>query len=570
MKKLLIVFIVLVFLALLAAVAGILLSERAPLLGGASVVTLRLTQPLPDYAPAPDVPFLAIDRDYSLASIYRGLAAAREDDDVNGLALYIQNARFGLGKAQELRDLLLSFKDHQKFVDCYLETAGEGTNGTLSYYLAAACDHLSLAPAGHLNLLGLYTDRAFYRGTLDKLKIEPFFAHIGPYKSAAEAYTEYEHSAAAEEALGELLDDVYEQIVSAIAVGRGLAPAAVRQLIDQAPLTAEQALTAGLVDELAYPDEFESRISELAGGQSRLVTLRDYDPGASVGGSRRVAVLFAQGVIIRGRGGIDPWTQQRYLGSETLQEVLRDLAERPEIVAVVLRIDSPGGSALASDLMLREIEALAEHKPIVVSMSDVAASGGYYIAAKAARIITQPATLTGSIGVTGGKLMTRRFQQELLGISHDTLLRGANADFYSSLEGFTPAQLVRFEELMADVYATFIGHVADGRRMALEDVDAVAGGRVWTGRRAVDLGLADELGGLDTALAAARQEAGADDLSALAIDYFPRPPTLWDLLYRRSRPLLSVRQLDLEKILEPHTPQLLELPPGLLRLTRPF
>ncbi|MEE9562516.1 MAG: S49 family peptidase, partial [Thermoanaerobaculia bacterium] len=174
------------------------------------------------------------------------------------------------------------------------------------------------------------------------------------------------------------------------------------------------------------------------------------------------------------------------------------------------------------------------------------------------------------IGVTGGKLMTRRFQQELLGISHDTLLRGANADFYSSLEGFSPAQLARFEGLMADVYATFVGHVADGRSMTLEDVDAVAGGRVWTGRRAVDLGLADELGGLDKALAAARQEADADDLSALAIDFFPRPPTLWDLLYRRSRPLLSVRQLNLEDLLEPRTPQLLELPPGLLQLTRPF
>ncbi len=570
MKKLLIVFLVLVFLALLAAVAGILLSERSPRLAGASVVTLRLTQPLPDYDPAPDVPFLGIDRDYSLATIYRSLIAAREDDDVRGLALYIQNARFGLGKAQELRDLLLSFKEQEKFVDCYIETAGEGTNGTLSYYLAAACDHLSLAPAGHLNLLGLYADSAFFRGTLDKLKIEPFFARIGPYKSAAEAYTEYEHSAAAEEALGELLDDVYEQIVSAIAVGRGLAPLEVRALIDRAPLTAEQALTAGLVDELAYPDEFESRIDELAGGPSRLITLRDYGSGAPPGGSRRVAVVFAQGTIIRGRGGIDPWTQQRYLGSETLQEVLRDLAERTEIVAVVLRIDSPGGSALASDLMLREIEALAQHKPVVVSMSDVAASGGYYIAAKAARIITQPATLTGSIGVTGGKLMTRRFQQELLGISHDTLLRGANADFYSSLEGFSPAQLARFEGLMADVYATFVGHVADGRSMTLEDVDAVAGGRVWTGRRAVDLGLADELGGLDKALAAARQEADADDLSALAIDFFPRPPTLWDLLYRRSRPLLSVRQLNLEDLLEPRTPQLLELPPGLLQLTRPF
>ncbi|TNF73238.1 MAG: signal peptide peptidase SppA [Acidobacteria bacterium] len=570
MKKLLVVFLVLVFLALLAAVAGILLSNQAPSLGGPSVVTLRLTEPLPDYAPAPDVPFLGIDRDYSLASIYRGLAEAREDDAVKGVSLYIQNARFGLGKAQELRDLLLSFKQREKFVDCYLETAGEGTNGTLSYYLAAACDHLSLAPAGHLNLLGLYADSAFFRGTLDKLKIEPFFSRIGPYKSAAEAYTEYEHSAAAEEALGELLDDIYDQIVSAIADGRGLEPAAVRELIDRAPLTAEEALAAGLVDELAYPDEFESRIDELAGGRSRLTALSDYGSGAPFGTTRRVAVVFAQGTIIRGRGGIDPWTQQRYLGSETLQELLRELADRPEIVAVVLRIDSPGGSALASDLMLREIESLAAHKPIVVSMSDVAASGGYYIAAKAARIITQPATLTGSIGVTGGKLMTRRFQQELLGISHDTLRRGANADFYSSLEGFTPVQLARFEELMDDVYTTFVGHVADGRSMTPDEVDAVAGGRVWTGRRAVDLGLADELGGLDTALEAARQAAGADDLSALAIDYFPRPPSLWDLLYRRSRPLLSARRLDLEQLLEPHTPQLLELPPALVRLTRPF
>jgi protease-4 len=276
-------------------------------------------------------------------------------------------------------------------------------------------------------------------------------------------------------------------------------------------------------------------------------------------------VVFAQGTIVRGSNGTDPWSQQRYVGSETLGTILRELAEDSEVAAVVLRIDSPGGSALASDLMLREVIRLAERKPVVVSMSDVAASGGYYIASKASGIVAEPATITGSIGVVGGKFVLRRFQEDLLGITHDTLKRGANADFFSTLDHFSPQQAELYERLMLRIYEAFVGHVADGREMTREAVDTVAQGRIWTGRQALEHGLVDQLGGLDTALDLARQKAGLKPEEATAIDFYPRPPSLMEFLSRNLEPFLgrpSAESLLLRSL--PSAPMPLELPPELL------
>jgi len=565
MKRLLVIFLLLLALAVLVAAVGILLSRGAATLPGEKILTLTLDRPVHDYLEAPSFSWIRRGSPQSMAAVWAGLARARNDPQVLGLSIYLRNARFGFGKAQELRSLMESFRRSDRFVNCFLETAGEGTNGTLAYFLVSACDHITLAPLGDVNLVGLFSDAYFLRGTLDKLKIETDFSHTGQYKSAAEQFTNTAHSPAAEEALSSVLDDLFDQIVTTIAEDRDLTVETVRDLIDKAPLTADEALQEGLVDSLAYPDEYEESLLGSSSEEPRLVALSDYAPPGIPFAKSSVAVVFTQGTIVRGSNGTDPWSQQRYAGSETLGEILRQLADDPDVAAVVLRVDSPGGSALASDLMLREVIRLAERKPIVVSMSDVAASGGYYIASKATGIVAEPTTITGSIGVVGGKFVLRRFQEDLLGITHDTLARGANADFFSNLDHFSPEQAEHYERLMGRIYDAFVGHVSAGREMTREAVEIVAQGRIWTGRQALDHGLVDQLGGLDVALDLARQHAGLEAGEATAIDFYPRPPSLMEFLSQNLEPFLG--RPTAESLLWrslPSAPLPLELPPELL------
>lgn len=568
MRQLLVVFLVLCLVAAIATLAGILLAGERPALGAPSVLVWRVAQPVSDHLDAGFLPIPGRIAPPSVSSLHRSFRAARRDASVKGVAVYIQDARFGLAKAQELRRQLALLRAAGKFVDCYLETAGEGSNGTLEYYLATACESIRLAPAGELNLLGLYLDAPFLRGTLDKLKIEPVFNAVGRYKSAGETFTEAEHSAAAEEALQAVLDSEYAQIVDAVARRSQLPHARVRALFDNAPYDAAQALRLRLVDALAYPDEFRALVEQRGGGEPRLLDIADYRPPTAALGGRTVAVLFAGGAIVRGRGGVDGFTGELFLGSDDLHQQLEDLREDDAVAAVVLRIDSPGGSALASDLILRDVERLATQKPVVVSMSDVAASGGYYIAAKARTIVAEAATITGSIGVVSGKFVTSAFESELLGISHDPLQRGNNAGIYGPRAPFTPQQEARVQAAMQRVYDTFVGHVAAGRRLSREAVDAAAQGRVWTGADALRVKLVDELGGLDLAIERARAAAGVD-AAALRIAYYPSPPSLLDLLRQAERP---PRPLSLDTVTArlAGRGELLELPRAWRGLTAPF
>jgi protease-4 len=287
-------------------------------------------------------------------------------------------------------------------------------------------------------------------------------------------------------------------------------------------------------------------------------------------GGKRVAIVFALGTIVRGGGGTAPWTAESYLGSDDFAAVLREVGEDSDVSAVVLRIDSPGGSALASDFMLRAIDKLEEKKPVVVSMSDEAASGGYYIAAKARKIVAEPATLTGSIGIFGGKFVTRRFEEEILGLGHDTQKRGANADLYSNLQPYTPAQEARVQQLMDQTYRTFVGDVATGRKMSRSAVEAIAAGRVWTGAAAQKIGLVDELGGLDRAVEIARQQARIGANETVGLDFYPAPPSWLDLFVEKQQPRLPAALAEVARSLETTSPRLLQLPPEVARIASPF
>jgi len=539
--------------------------------GGKTLLTYRLAAPLPDYPREPALPLPGVESEESLADLWSGLSAARGDDRVAGLALHVRNAAFGLAKAEELRRQIEGLVGAGKPVECYFESTGEGSNGTLEYYVASACSSISLAPAGEVALLGLYFDSTFLRGSLDKLKIEPSFLTAGEFKSAAEVFTEERHSAPARTALDAVLDGYFAELVAGISAGRELPVDTVRALFDRGPLSADEALAAGLVDQIAYPDEFESRLDDLGDGLRRQ-SLLDY--GRRIArrraGGERIAILFAQGTIVRGRSGVDAWTEETYLGSDDLAEELEELADDDRVKAVVLRVDSPGGSALASDLILRRVELLAREKPVVVSMSDVAASGGYYIAARAHEIVAEAGTLTGSIGVVAGKLATERFQRELLGATHDPLARGAFAGLYSGLRPFDESERALMQRRLDATYDRFLGHVAEGREMSREAVAAVAEGRIWTGSDALAVGLVDRLGGLDEAVAAAREAAGLGADEGV-VELLPEPPGLFQWLAGPRRPRLGAdwRAL-LARLVAPRAPFALELPAELARLAHPF
>jgi protease IV len=567
MKRLAVIFLVLVGIAFLAALAGILLtSSGRRWSSGPTVLVWQVDRPILEQAAEPLL-FGGASAD-SMTVLYPAFRAARADGDVRGIAVSIRSAEFGLGKAQELREQLLALKRAGKFVECYLESVGEGANGTLAYYLATACDHIQLAPPGEVNLLGLYAQGLFFKGSLAKLKVDPQFRHVGAYKSYAEVYTEDRWTPPAAEAINAVLDSTFEQIVAAIAAARKLPAEAVRQRIDGAPYTAPDAVQLKLVDSLGYADEFRARVLRLAGGRAQLVRLADYGERAGLSG-RRLAVIVAQGEIARGRGGAVPWSDEVVLGSDDMARAFRQAARDDSLSAVVLRVDSPGGSALASDLILHELALLARKKPVVVSMSDLAASGGYYIAARAQKIVAEPATLTGSIGVVGGKFVTRRLQEEVLGISHDPMKRGRNADLYSTLTSYSPEQDARVQAMMRQVYDDFVGQVAAGRHLSRAAVEAVAGGRVWTGADAKRLGLVDELGGLDRAIDLALRAARLPPGEPVRLEFLPEPRGFFDLLRDRREPLPAAL-LDLARSLEPPRAELLELPPELARLARPF
>ncbi len=567
MKRFLVVLLLLLLVSVVVAGAAFYFSSGSSstvFSGGNKILALTLSGTLPDYVAEAPLPFSA-GPSRSLANLYLTLESAAEDDSVVALAVTIDGPRIGLARAQEVRRLLLRLRDQGKRTECFLETVGAGGNGTLDYYLATACERITLAPAGDLNLMGLFWDLSFYRGTLDKLKVEPDFYQAGTYKGAGETFTRSELSPAAEESYETVLDDLYGQIVSAVAEARGLPAASVSAIINGAPYDADEALSMGMVDALDYHDGFQNRLEQELGEDPAWVELGDYARKKPSRG--KVAVVFAQGTIVRGAASYDPWTQQRSIASGEIIELLDELAEDASVEAVVLRINSPGGSALASDLILRSVQQLAETKPVVVSMSDVAASGGYYIAARAHHVVAEAATITGSVGVVFGKVATRAFEQELLGISHDSIQRGDNANYFSILDRFSEPQSERVRTLIERTYRRFTQHVAEGRQMTPEAVERAAQGRIWTGTQALDLGLVDELGGLSTAIETAAEKAGLDPQDA-GVAFFPRPPSFWRFLEERQA--AQVANLLQGFSLRLAVPQGLELPADAAALSAPF
>jgi protease-4 len=476
---------------------------------------------------------LGAGRGVELRVVTATLAALAADDAVAGALVRLDGLAIDLARAEELRAALLAFRSaggRARGLACHAERLTDAT-----YYLATACDTIALAPSGELALTGAAAMPIHIKSLLAKMGVAADFVHIGAFKGAAEPLTRDAPSPEMKQTLTAVIDRAYATLVAGIVEGRQLAPATVRALIDRALLPDRAAVAAGLIDRVATFEAF--RASVAAAGGWRRGGLADAEPPGmaavmsflGLAPRRRptqphVALVYALGDVVDGTGeGLMGTSTQ--IASRTLVPALRALAADDAVDAVVVRIDSPGGSALASELILRAMQELADAKPVVVSMAGVAASGGYYIACRAHRIYALGNTLTGSIGVVGGKLVVRDALAKL-GVSAHPMGRGERALMWSPMAPWTPAEREAVRASMAAVYATFVDHVAAGRHASHDAIDQIAKGRVWTGADAVDRGLVDQLGGLDAALAEARRLGGVDADAALEI--YPPEPTLLD------------------------------------------
>ncbi len=460
-----------------------------------------------------DNPFaqLSLGQVLTLREAVEALEAAGEDPRVQGLIARLGIGELGIAQVQELRQAISEFRESGKFTIAFAESFGEGGNGTLHYYLASAFGEVWLQPSGGFDVTGLALETPFLREALDKLGIVPRLSQREEYKGAMNTFTDHELPAPQRENLQQLLDSWLGQVARDIAAARGGDEGAVRAAIDSAPHSAAAALDQGLVDQLGYWDEVSAAVMSEAGDEAEFLPLMTYaqahDPLPTPGPT--VALIYGLGPVVLANSDDDGVFGDGVMASDTVSEAIATAIEDPEIEAIVLRIDSPGGSYVASDVIWREVQLAREaDKPLIVSMSNVAASGGYFVAAPAHKIVALPGTITGSIGVVSGKLIFTGLWDKL-GINWDGVEAGAAAGYWSMNRDFSPEEWARLQASLDRVYADFTGKVADGRSMASDDVAAAAKGQVWTGEDARDLGLVDELGGLKAALALAAEAAGA-------------------------------------------------------------
>jgi protease IV len=450
-------------------------------------------------------------RRVSLRTLIDRLAGATQDPNVVGLLAKLGASSMSLAQAQELSDAVMRFRTSGKETIAWAETFGELGRGTTAYVLACGFSELWLQPSGSVGLMGAAAAGVFVRHALDHVDVEPQFAQRHEYKNAADSLLRSEFTEAHREATERLVTSAYEQIVSAVAVGRQLAEDRVRELIDRAPIPATEALEAGLVDRLGYRDAVREAVDSRLVDKPTLLYLSHYrrrwDAVRRARRVRRPAVglIEAIGAIQTGRSKRGPLG--RVAGSDTVGAAFRFAVRDERIKAIVFRVNSRGGSYIASDTIWREVCAAREAgKPVVVSMGDVAGSGGYYVAMAADAIVAQPATLTGSIGVLGGKLHTAGLL-ERFGVNVESLARGRHALMFSPQTGFNDEEWAKLNEWLDLVYDDFTDKVARGRAMTREAVHEVARGRVWTGADAVQRRLIDELGGLRRAVEIARERA---------------------------------------------------------------
>lgn len=529
---------------------------------------LTLKDSLPETSGV-DGPFGDVKLD--LGELTKRLEKAAKDKSVTGLVLDFQSPNIGRGKVEELRGAIARFRATGKKVYATLDSAMP-----TDYLVACACDEITMPETGDLMLPGVHAEAMFYKGLLAKLGIEADFIHIGDYKGAAEPMTREGFSEPVRENMNSLIDSMYDEMISTIVKDRPVSISQAKDAVDAGLISAKRAKELGLIDRVAYPETMREELSKKYDAES-LVYVKNYgkkevdtdfsgpmgfmklmqvmmggSSSSSEGKGKKIAIVYAVGPIHSGKSESDMFGDQS-MGSTTIIEALRKANDDKNVAAIVLRIDSPGGSALASDLIWHETQVIK--KPIVASMSDVAASGGYYIAMGADKILAAPSTITGSIGVVGGKLALKGLYDKI-GITTETIERGKNSGLFASSGKFTDSQRAVVKKMMEDTYDQFTAKAAEGRKMPLEKLRGLAGGRVYSGRQAKENGLVDQLGTLHDAIIEAKKLAGIDADADVRLQVLPEPTNFFESLFGD---LEAEKEVRIERSLEGLAPEMVNL-----------
>ena len=536
-----------VVLAVVGVVVALSSREKVP---ERTVLLIDFEQQALEAVPQDPFAGLVLSDRIIVRELVDALDAAAADDRVKGVIARIGGGH-PMAMTQEFRQAVQRFRASGKPAIAFAETLGEVGPGNTGYYLAAAFDEIYLQESGDIGLVGLAANGMFVRGMLEKLELEPRFDHRHEYKSAMNMLTERAFDEAHREATSAIIESMFTVMSSDIAADRGMNAAEFAALVERGPYLGGEAVDARLVDGLAYRDEVFARVEELTGGAFETLSPAAYlkiDGGPHDEGTG-VALIYGSGGVQRGQSSFDPLFGSVAMGSDTVTRAFRDALADDDVKAILFRVDSPGGSYVASDAIWRmTVKAREAGKPVVVSMGNVAASGGYFVSMASDRIIAQPGTVTGSIGVVGGKFLTRDFWEENFGITWDTVQTSANAGMYVGLHDYTEEGWARYQAWLDRVYDDFTGKVARGRGMSRDAVYEVAKGRVWTGTQSIDNGLVDGLGGFAEARAAVRELLALAPDAPLHIKVFPAEKPWFQRLLPGSEPdsaaVAAVRALE--------------------------
>jgi len=502
--------------------------EKPPGIAEGSTLVLELEGEIPEKAPVEyPIPFLEQRTPPTVTDIWGTLRKAAADNRIKAIVFEPRDLAMGWGKLEEIRGDLENFRKSGKPIYAYLKTPG-----AREYYLATAATRIYMDPEDELNLKGMRFELMYFKKTADKLGVQIEIEHAGKYKDFGDMFTRTSMSPETKEVLTSIIDDLYGNLVQRIAEGRKKTPDQIRATIDQGPFLSPHAQEQGLIDGLLYEDQMYDEVkAKLNNGDLKKVPLRDYlrVPPVGAAGKQRIALVTAEGDISRGESGSD-FSGDNGIGSEGFDKLLRRVGNDDGVKGVIVRIDSPGGEVFASDAIWREMNLLSKKKPMVISMSDTAASGGYYIAMTGDPVVAYPGTFTGSIGVVFGKANLHGLYDKL-GVNKDLLARGRYADIDSDYEPLSADAHVKLRQAIDEDYRSFVGKVAAARRRKFDEIEPLSQGRVWLGSQAKANGLIDELGGLDRALDLIKEKAKIPKSERVTLVTYPPKRTIFDLLF---------------------------------------
>jgi protease-4 len=502
-----------------------------------STLILKLEGAVPEKPPTEfPIPFLQDQTPLSMPQIWEMLHKASTDNKVKAILIEPHSLAAGFSQLQEIRQLLVDFKKSGKPLIAFLRNPG-----TREYYLASAADKIYLTPEDSLDLKGIHLEPLFLKGALDKLGVRMDVVHAGKYKDAGDMFTQTTMTPETREVLNNVLDQLYGDMVATIASGRKKTPEEVKAIIDQGPFMADAAKANGLIDTLAYEDQVADEVAKSL-GQKALVKLSQKTYANTPGPTgKRIALIVGQGEILRGSGN-SAFGEQDGIISEPFMKLIRDVENDSSIKGAILRVDSPGGDGIASDDILHEAKNLSKKKPLVISMGDLAASGGYFISMTGDPIVAYPNTITGSIGVIFMKPNLHGLYDKL-GIQKDILQRGRYSDLDSDYVQMTDDEQAKIRTQIDQFYKVFVSRVADGRKKPFDQIQELAQGRVWMGAQAKQNGLVDELGGLDKAIEMVKKKAGIGANENITLVTYPGKKTIFDLMNKASddNPAIDMR-----------------------------